>query len=90
MIRARLIVRYQHDKDADGNPREEDWGQFDFGAVPAVGHLIEVLRDYSNQAAIVTMVRQFVVAHPLPATEFPSLQRREPTLHVIADWRWSD
>ena len=90
MVRALLIVRYQFDKDEDGDPRTENWGVFDFAALPCAGDLVTVNYEDALQSVIVKKIEHFAIQYPLPEVSFPSLQRREPVQHVIADWHWSD
>jgi len=90
VIRAHLRVNFQFDKDADGNARQEDWGEFDFAELPRKGELVDVIYDHSNQTVIVSNIIHFAVPNPRPETDFPSLERKEPVQHILADWHWSD
>jgi hypothetical protein len=89
MIRAGLTVFYQFDKNEDGEPRGEYWGEFDFVVIPRAGEMVDAYHDGSIQTVVVRRIDhsalEIPIAHPDMAT-----WHKEPTIRIIADWRWAD
>lgn len=86
MIEARLIVRFQFDKDEDGNAREEDWGIHQWVALPSPGDVASVIHDYDVNALSVVRVRHFPFDPTASGSELHS-SKKAPVAHVIADYQ---
>jgi hypothetical protein len=79
---ARLMVFYDLDRGEDDEPREENWGEWDFAMLPRQGELVHVLREQGSDVVIVDRIMHFAVQNPLPETSFPSLQHTDPTIRI--------
>lgn len=89
MIRAKLLVRYQFDKNEDGEPRTERWGEFDFLTLPRVDELVSVYFDESYQTVIVRSIEHSGVEVPVAHPEM-QLWRKTPEIRLTSDWHWCD
>lgn len=85
MVHAYLQVVDESEKDADGNPKDERWGEYQFSTLPRVGELISAFRDHDYQIVRVQKVKHFAIEHPLPESEGLA-QRKNPSLLIIATW----
>lgn len=86
MLTAHLTVYYDHERDADGQPKEEDWGEWDFETLPHVGEAIQIKRDHWLRTLIVKNVTHFPVERPLRPGAWPSREPKEPKVTVYAMW----
>ena len=89
-VRTRVIVRYQFDKDADGNPRQENWGEYDFNVLPRQGDIIDVIHDHDYHTLEVKIVEHTGVSFPPPNTGLKTVDDVKPSQRLITDWKWSD
>jgi hypothetical protein len=64
--------------------RGEDWGEWDFTSLPQAGDHIEIERNDRNETLQVRRVIHFAAQHPLPRSETPYRQRKEPSIRIIA------
>lgn len=85
MIEARLIVRFQFDKDEYDNPREEDWGVLRWLALPSPGDGVGVTHDHDFNWLKVDRVRHFPL-NPDAPERFLKSSPEGPVAHVIADY----
>ena len=82
MIRVELIVtRASSFADDDlGDP----WGEWDFVSLPRAGDHIDIQRDSGAELLKVCRVVHATVQHPLPRSDAPYRQRKQPSIRVIA------
>jgi len=64
--------------------RGEDWGEWDFTSLPQSGDHIEIERDERKEMLQVRRVIHFAAQHPLPRSETPYRQRKQPSIRIIA------
>lgn len=64
--------------------RGDDWGEWDFISLPRAGDHIDIERNGQAEVLTVRRVIHFVAQHPLPRTETPYRQRKEPSIRIIA------
>jgi hypothetical protein len=82
MIRVHLAVLPAGSELEDD--RGDDWGEWDFVSLPRAGDHIDI--DLNDRVEILTVRRviHFAAQHPLPRSEAPYRQRREPSIRIIA------
>jgi hypothetical protein len=64
--------------------RGEDWGEWDFTSLPQAGDHIEMDRNNRKERLQVQRVIHFAAQHPLPRSETPYRQRKQPSIRIIA------
>jgi hypothetical protein len=64
--------------------RGEDWGEWDFTSLPQAGDHIEMDRNDRKETLQVRRVIHFAAQHPLPRSETPFRQRKQPAIRIIA------
>lgn len=62
----------------------EDWGEWDFVSLPRAGDHINIDRSDRAETLTVRRVVHFAAQHPLPRSETPYRQRKEPSIRIIA------
>lgn len=67
-----------------GDDRGEDWGEWDFTSLPQAGDHIEMERNDIAETLQVRRVVHFAAQHPLPRSETPYRQRKQPSIRIIA------
>jgi hypothetical protein len=81
MLRAKLTVLRPTASPADD--RGEDWGEWDFASLPQAGDHIEMERNESLETLQVRRVIHFAAQHPLPRSETPYRQRKQPSIRIV-------
>lgn len=61
----------------------EDWGEWDFTSLPQAGDHIEMERNDRKETLQVRRVIHFAAQHPLPRSETPYRQRKQPSIRII-------
>jgi hypothetical protein len=64
--------------------RGEDWGEWDFSSLPQAGDHIEMERNDRKETLQVRRVIHFAAQHPLPRSETPYRQRKQPSIRIVA------
>jgi hypothetical protein len=82
MIRVNLTVLPPSASSTDD--QGEEWGKWDFTSLPQAGDHIEMERDDPKETLQVRRVIHFAAQHPLPRSETPYRQRKEPAIRIIA------
>lgn len=90
IVTARVIVRYNFEKDSEGNPREENWGCFDFEHLPRQGEWISLYRDHENHDLLVKVVEHSGISNPRPQTGMKTIDDDEPSTRLLVDWEGSE
>jgi hypothetical protein len=67
-----------------GGNRGQDWGEWNFTSLPRRGDHIDLRRNDCTELLTVRGVIHFSTEHPLPRSEAPYLQRKEPSICIIA------
>jgi hypothetical protein len=62
----------------------EDWGRWSFTSLPRAGDHIDLERNDERVLLTVQRVIHFAVQHPLPRSELPYRQRKEPSICILA------
>ena len=62
----------------------DDWGEWDFVSLPRAGDHIDIERNEQAEVLTVRHVIHFTAQHPLPRSETPYLQRKKPSIRIIA------
>lgn len=82
MIRVNLtVLRSEAPLEDD---RGEDWGEWNFISLPRAGDHIDVQRNDQAEILAVRRVVHFAAQHPLPRSETPYRQRKQPSVRIIA------
>jgi hypothetical protein len=64
--------------------RGDDWGEWNFTSLPRAGDHIDIERDDQSETLTVRRVIHFAAQHPLPRSETPYRQRKEPSIRILA------
>ena len=64
--------------------RGDDWGEWDFTSLPRAGDHIDIERNDQAERLTVRRVIHFASQHPLPRSERPYRQRKEPSIRIVA------
>jgi hypothetical protein len=64
--------------------RGEDWGDWNFISLPRAGDHIDIERNNQAETLTVRRVIHFASQHPLPRSETPYRQRKEPFIRILA------
>jgi hypothetical protein len=87
MTVARLIVEDPTSSDSDDEDSRREVGVFDFVELPSINEVIGVQYDGDFNYLMVLRVVHFPIPHPFePDPAWPSLQAKEPSVHVITKW----
>ena len=82
MLRVLLKVMFPAAPAADDEG--EDWGEWDFVSLPRTGDHIDLNRGGHEEILTVRRVIHFAAQHPLPRSETPYRQRKQPSICIIA------
>jgi hypothetical protein len=82
MIRVRITVLQPTATMEDD--RGDDWGEWDFISLPRAGDHIDIERDGRPETLVVRRVVHFAAQNPLPRSETPYRQRKEPFIRLLA------
>ena len=66
---------------------EEPWGNILVSELPRIGEFLDVEHDGSLQVVKIQSIHHFAVPDPVPETDLPNLQRKEPHTRLIGEWR---
>lgn len=83
MIRAQLSVLGPAIGSSEPIPEYDDWGTWDLVSLPRTGDVLELTVDDEDHTLIVERVTHYAVQHPLPRTETPYRQRKDPTMRIL-------
>lgn len=83
MIRARLSVLQSGSSEATAD-EGDDWGTWDLVSLPRAGDVLELTLNEEGHVLFVERVIHYAVQHPLPRTEAPYRQRKEPALRIVS------
>jgi hypothetical protein len=86
MLTVHLTVYYEHERNDDGQPKEENWGEWEVETLPRVGEAIQVERDNWFRTLIVKNVTHFAVQRPVRPTAWPPVKLKEPKVTIYAMW----
>lgn len=82
MVRVRLrVLRAAASNDES---KAEDWGEWDFVSLPKADDHIDLHRNECTELLTVRRVVHFASQHPLPRSERPYRQRKEPSICILA------
>ena len=62
----------------------EDWGTWDLVSLPRAGDVLELTLNEEGHVLFVERVVHSAIQHPLPRTETPHRQRKEPALRIVS------
>jgi hypothetical protein len=82
MLRVNLTVLPPDASPTDD--RGDDWGEWDFTSLPQAGDHIEIERNDRKETLQVRRVIHFAAQHPLPRSETPYRQRKQPSIRISA------
>jgi hypothetical protein len=77
-------LRILPDASALAEDNGEDWGRWNFTSLPRAGDHIDLERNDGTVLLTVQRVIHFAVRQPLPRSEMPYRQRKEPSICVLA------
>jgi hypothetical protein len=80
----RLDVKFPETKSELG---AEPWGNILVSDLPRIGEFLDVEHDGWLQVVKIQSIHHFAVPDPLPETNLPNLQRKEPHTCLIGEWR---
>lgn len=82
MIRAQLSVLGggSSEPTAEG----DDWGIWDLVSLPRAGDVLELTLNEEGHVLFVERVIHYAIQHPLPRTETPYRQPKEPALRIVS------
>ena len=83
MIRAQLSVGPPA-RGREPIPEHDDWGTWDLASLPRAGDVLELTLNDKAYTVVVERVTHYPVQHPLPRTETPYRQRKEPSMRILA------
>jgi len=64
--------------------RGDDWGEWNFLSLPQAGDHIDIERNDQAEILAVRRIVHFAGQHPLPRSETPYRQRKQPFVRIIA------
>ena len=62
----------------------EDWGTWDLVSLPRAGDVLELTLNEEGRVLFVERVVHYAIQHPLPRTETPYRQPKEPALRIVS------
>jgi hypothetical protein len=82
MVRVRL--RVLRPAASENALKGEDWGEWQFVSLPRTGDQIDLHRNECTELLTVRRIVHFASQHPLPRSERPYRQRKEPSICILA------